>query len=99
MALHRAEVLQDALINGKHWDPNVPVAIIERASCVDQRVVRTKLKDLSEVVKIIGSRPPGLIVMGRSVDYLNGELKEGQLYDICEGYDDIDVSSYINGGL
>ncbi|KAL6940813.1 hypothetical protein ACO0QE_004731 [Hanseniaspora vineae] len=99
MALHRAEVLQDALINGKQWDPNVSVAIIERASCVDQRVVRTKLKDLSEVVKIIGSRPPGLIVMGRSVDYLNGELKEGQLYDICEGYDDIDVSSYISGSL
>jgi len=95
MALHRAEVLQNELINNKKWDPSVPVAIVERASCVDQRVVRTKLKDLSEVVKIIGSRPPGLIIMGNSVDFLNGSLKEGQLYDIVEGFEDIDVSKFI----
>jgi len=54
-----------------------------------------EVKDLSEVVKIIGSRPPGLIIMGNSVDFLNGSLKEGQLYDIVEGFEDIDVSKFI----
>ncbi|KAH3900192.1 uroporphyrinogen-III C-methyltransferase SCDLUD_003163 [Saccharomycodes ludwigii] len=98
MALHRAELLVDELVNKRNWDFNAPTAIIERASCPDQRVTRTKLGDLADVVKEIGSRPPGLIVIGDSVnalinnnDNLEGREKvnEDQLYTINEGYNEL----------
>lgn len=57
MALHRANVLITELL--KHgWDGDVPAAIVERGSCPDQRVTRTLLKWVPEVVEEIGSRPP-----------------------------------------
>lgn len=89
MALHRAEVLVQELLN-HHWDPNVPVAIVERASCPDQRVTRTQLKYLAEVVEEIGSRPPGLIVVGQSVAALmppkSVEFNAACKYSVEEGY-------------
>ncbi|CAI4647626.1 CBM_collapsed_G0036560.mRNA.1.CDS.1 [Saccharomyces cerevisiae] len=54
MALHRANVLITELL--KHgWDGDVPAAIVERGSCPDQRVTRTLLKWVPEVVEEIGS--------------------------------------------
>lgn len=94
MALHRAEVLQKTLLEGK-WDPEVPLAIVERASCPDQRVTRTKLKYLSQVVEEIGSRPPGLIVIGHSISQLvTTDLKDftdSITHHIDEGFHDVDV--------
>lgn len=88
MALHRSNILQENLLNNK-WDPELPVAIVERASCPDQRVTRTKLKYLSEVVEEIGSRPPGLIVTGHAVTQLVDDY-EG-IYHIDEGFNDINI--------
>ena len=83
MGLHRVEMLVDKLINEKEWDPMTDVCVIERAACKDQRIIRTLLKDLVEVVGIIGSRPPGLIVMGPSVAALVPRTEE--LYTVKEG--------------
>lgn len=94
MALHRAEVLQKTLLD-QDWDPEVPLAIVERASCPDQRVTRTKLKYLSQVVEEIGSRPPGLIVIGHSISQLvPTELKDftdSITHHIDEGFHDVEV--------
>lgn len=92
MALHRANILQETLFN-KKWDPEVPLAIVERASCPDQRVTRTKLKYLWDVVQEIGSRPPGLIVIGDSVLQLTDiqEFNDISKYHMDEGFHDIDV--------
>lgn len=89
MALHRADVLVRELLNHQ-WDPKVPVAIVERASCPDQRVTRTQLKYVSEVVEEIGSRPPGLLVVGHSVAALVPDnllqFNDSHKYSIEEGY-------------
>lgn len=101
MALHRADVLVQELI--KHqWDENVPAAIVERASCKDQRITRTLLKYVPQVVEEIGSRPPGLLVVGKAVTALLPEdvtdFNDSRKYYLEEGYvgTDIDVSSLLN---
>ncbi|SCV06162.1 LANO_0H23464g1_1 [Lachancea nothofagi CBS 11611] len=84
MALHRSDVLIGALLK-QNWDPEVPAAIIERASCPDQRITRTLLKYVPEVVNEIGSRPPGLLVVGRAVGALI-DPKLLQFNDNCKYY-------------
>lgn len=83
------------LIENQQWDPMTPVAIVERASCLDQRVTRTILKYLSSVVEEIGSRPPGLIITGPAVmklcDIQLTQFNEGHKYHIEEGFQDIDI--------
>lgn len=91
MALHRAEVLVEELL--KHqWDENVPAAIIERASCKDQRITRTLLKYVPQVVEEIGSRPPGLLVVGRAVTALLPQelthFNDSRKYYVEEGFEE-----------
>ncbi|CCH58729.1 hypothetical protein TBLA_0A09440 [Henningerozyma blattae CBS 6284] len=69
MCIHRIEDLYKGL-NQKGWDDLIDVAIVERASCTDQRITRTKLKYVVQTIKEIGSRPPGLIIMGKVVNVL-----------------------------
>ncbi|AGO11976.1 AaceriAGR298Cp [[Ashbya] aceris (nom. inval.)] len=90
MALHRVGDLVEALLQ-RQWDPEMPAAIVERASCPDQRVTRTTLARVPEVVEQIGSRPPGLLIVGNAVTALQG-LGSGQAgaqhYSVEEGYQD-----------
>ncbi|AET40227.1 uroporphyrinogen-III C-methyltransferase Ecym_5481 [Eremothecium cymbalariae DBVPG len=90
MALHRSEVLLQALLKN-NWDADIPAAIIERASCPDQRITRTLLKYVPQVIEEIGSRPPGLLVLGTAVGALAGSDPINfdnceQKYDVQEGY-------------
>lgn len=100
MALHRAEVLVEALINHQ-WDADVPAAIIERASCKDQRITRTLLKYVPQVVEEIGSRPPGLLVVGRAVTALLPQeltkFDESHKYNVEEGFSELcpDIASLL----
>lgn len=64
MALHRIESMVEILVSAG-WDPDVPCASIERASCPDQRVVRTTLRHIADALNAVGSRPPGLLVVGQ----------------------------------
>lgn len=89
MALHRIVDLIPKLIDDKNWDPNLPVAIIERSSCPDQRVIRTTLSKTAQAVEACGSRPPGLLVTGYSCEVIfkeQDQLKE-KGWIIEEGYD------------
>lgn len=70
MALHRIVEVIPTLINEKGWDCDLPVAIIERASSPDQRIIRTTLKKVAEAVEACGSRPPGLLVTGYACEVI-----------------------------
>ncbi|AOW27331.1 uroporphyrinogen-III C-methyltransferase [Candida albicans P37037] len=70
MALHRVVELIPLLVNDKKWDENLPVAIVERASCPDQRVIRTTLSKVGDAVEACGSRPPGLLVTGYACEVI-----------------------------
>ncbi|KAL7276168.1 uroporphyrin-III C-methyltransferase [Rhizina undulata] len=83
MALHRLSSLVESLVDGKKWPKEVPCAVIERASCPDQRVIRTTLESVVHAVEEEGSRPPGLIVVGWACDVLK---KGGKKWVVEEGF-------------
>ncbi|GEQ66938.1 hypothetical protein JCM33374_g601 [Metschnikowia sp. JCM 33374] len=71
MALHRIVDLIPHLITEKKWVADLPVAIVERASCPDQRIIRTTLAKAPAAVEALGSRPPGLFVAGYACGILS----------------------------
>ncbi|PHH76867.1 hypothetical protein CDD82_3765 [Ophiocordyceps australis] len=65
MALHRIHQLVPQLTAPPaSWPPDTPCAVIERATCPDQRIIRSSLAHVVAAVQAIGSRPPGLLVVG-----------------------------------
>ncbi|KAK0733754.1 tetrapyrrole methylase [Lasiosphaeria miniovina] len=54
----------------KLWPLHTPCAVVERASCPDQRIIRTTLRHVADAVEQEGSRPPGLLVVGRACEAL-----------------------------
>lgn len=75
MALHRIEELVGSLVS-VGWPDNMPCAVVERASCRDQRVIRTKIKDVARAIEREGSRPPGLLVVGWTCSVLQPDRKD-----------------------
>ena len=49
-------------------DPDLPVAIVEKATTPEQRVVTAKLRDIVEKAREAGVQPPALIIFGRTVE-------------------------------
>ncbi|KAI1445682.1 uroporphyrin-III C-methyltransferase [Annulohypoxylon stygium] len=106
MALHRVEglvaelttYLESELAAGESgkkralWPRNTPCAVIERASCPDQRVIRTTLDKVVEAVEQEGSRPPGLLVVGAACEFLN-KLEKGRAWSVEEGFRGLDFVS------
>lgn len=80
MALHRIKDVTEILI-GHGWDANVACAAIERASCTDQRVVRARLGNIAAALEAVGSRPPGLLVVGRTCEVVEPCPLEGWTVD------------------
>lgn len=54
----------------KLYPSYMPCAVIERASCPDQRVIRTTLAHVVAAIEEEGSRPPGLLVVGKACETL-----------------------------
>ncbi|KAM5442465.1 uroporphyrin-III C-methyltransferase [Microsporum ferrugineum] len=83
MALHRLPSLIESMTayssDGKGdtasfrrlWPKDTPCAVVERASCADQRVIRSTLEHVCLAVQEEGSRPPGLLVVGKSCEILH----------------------------
>jgi len=86
MALHRIEELITSLV-GIGWPEDIPCAVVERASCRDQRVIRTRIRDVSRAVESVGSRPPGLLVVGWTCWVFDGGKKDDWVVE--EGLDGI----------
>ena len=100
MALHRLSALVESLtVDTKEaerprlpWPKETPCAVIERASCPDQRVIRSTLEHVCLAVEQEGSRPPGLLVLGWSCNVLHRPA--GQKWLVEEGFrglDELDV--------
>ena len=98
MALHRLTSLVDALTgtgataedvesNGKPqpWPRETPCTVIERASCPDQRVIRSTLQHVCAAVEEEGSRPPGLLVLGWSCEVIKNLKGQGR-WVVEEGF-------------
>ncbi|KAK6437618.1 uroporphyrin-III C-methyltransferase [Oleoguttula sp. CCFEE 5521] len=85
MALHRLTALRDSLLEHKTapWPVSTPCAVIERASCPDQRVIRSTLEHVTAAVEEEGSRPPGLLVVGLACEVLE---KAPQKWVVEEGF-------------
>ena len=107
MALHRLSSLVDALTGAgagagaeamksdrevRHWPGETPCAVIERASCPDQRVIRSTLQHVCAAIEEEGSRPPGLLVVGWSCEVLTDLKGKGRwvVEDGFTGFDRID---------
>jgi uroporphyrin-III C-methyltransferase len=65
---------EDKRREGPAYPPNTPIAIIERASMPDQRVLTSTLENAVMALESCGEqRPPGLMVIGWAVLALWGE--------------------------
>lgn len=98
MALHRISALVESLTtfpaedtgpqSRTLWPKETPCAIVERASCPDQRVIRSTLEHVCLAFEEAGSRPPGLLVVGASCHVLHNP--QGQRWVIEEGFHGLD---------
>lgn len=86
MALHRLSALVESL-RLKKFPVDLPCAVIERASCPDQRVIRTTLEHVCAAVEEEGSRPPGLLVVGHACTVLR---QWNQRWVVEEGFSGLD---------
>ncbi|KAI0399488.1 uroporphyrin-III C-methyltransferase [Xylaria palmicola] len=80
------------------WPRNTPCAVIERASCPDQRVIRTTLGAVVQAIEQEGSRPPGLLVVGRACEFLN-KLEPSRAWTVEEGFDGLDIHDGVDLGM
>lgn len=100
MALHRIDDLVKELTTRsckldacrRLWPASTPCAVIERASCLDQRVMRTTLEYVGAAVEKEGSRPPGLLVVGATCESLCVGESDAK-WTVEEGSDAIYCSS------
>ena len=88
MTLHRLSSLVESLTvenpSRSVWPKGTPCAIVERASCADQRVIRSTLEHVCVAFEAEGSRPPGLLVVGWSCQVLHN--LDHQKWVVEEGY-------------
>ncbi|KAI0975499.1 tetrapyrrole methylase [Xylaria arbuscula] len=80
------------------WPKKTPCAVIERASCPDQRVIRTTLDKVVEAIEQEGSRPPGLLVVGRACGFLN-KVESSSAWHVEEGFAGLDFMGGIDLGV
>ncbi len=83
------------------WPSDIPCAVLERASCPDQRVIRSTLSRICAAVEEEGSRPPGMLVVGWSCEVLI-KLPPGQDWateDGFAGFDGLDDIAFGATGL
>lgn len=74
MAIHRLAALTADLITKQKYPADLPCAIIERASCSDQRIIWGTLDTIGDILDSAGgSRPPGLLVVGHAIHVLKSE--------------------------
>ena len=84
--------------DGVAFPPYTPIAIIERASMPDQRVITSTLKDIVKALDSNGEqRPPGTMVIGWSVLALSGNGDVTVLDDYDQGLDEERVSRWLGG--
>ncbi|KAG1748818.1 uroporphyrin-III C-methyltransferase [Suillus occidentalis] len=83
---------------GHPYPRNTPIAIIERGSMPDQRVVASTLGDICEALDSAGEqRPPGMMVVGWAVLALQG-TGETSVLEEGEERDEERIRKWLGGG-
>jgi uroporphyrin-III C-methyltransferase len=82
----------------KLYPLDTPCAVVERASCPDQRVIRTTLRYVEEAIETEGSRPPGLLIVGRSCEALYTPEK-GRSWVVEDGFRGLDLDGFVAPGI
>lgn len=96
--LLEASALSDGRRLGQAYPPYTPIAIVERASMPDQRVLESTLKDVVQAMESLGEqRPPGMIIVGWSVLSLRGKGNVDVLDDGAEKLDAERVARWLGG--
>ncbi|KAJ7194731.1 uroporphyrin-III C-methyltransferase [Mycena pura] len=92
--------LRDPARVGVVYPPCMPIAIVERASMPDQRVVVSTLRDVVAALDSAGEqRPPGIMVIGWSVLALWGTGDIEVLEDGAEKDDEARVARWLGQGV
>ena len=91
MALHRLSSVIETLTTTKNYPLTTPCAVLERASCPDQRVIRTTLEHVCAAVEVEGSRPPGLLVVGNACGVLANFHQRWVVEDGFQALDNIGI--------
>jgi uroporphyrin-III C-methyltransferase len=91
MALHRLPSLVESLFSiEKSYPQDTPCAVLERASCPDQRIIRSTLGHVCAAVDEEGSRPPGLLVVGAACGVLEQCHRKWVVEDGFKALDHLD---------
>lgn len=85
--------------DGAAYPLHIPIAIIERASMPDQRVITSTLKDIVRALESVGEqRPPGMMIIGWAVLALWGQGDVGVLDETGESMDEVRVRKWLLSG-
>ncbi|ORX70263.1 uroporphyrin-III C-m [Linderina pennispora] len=69
------------LLGSAGYPQDLPLAIVERAGCSDQRTVRGTVQTIVGIIERVGHNPPGLIVVGHAVNVLSDKAIEDRFLD------------------
>lgn len=86
--MRTVDQVEDPELNGARdgaaFPPHLPIAIIERASSPDQRMIASTLDGIEAALQRIGEqRPPGMMVIGWAALCLEGQGEVGVLDDVA----------------
>jgi uroporphyrin-III C-methyltransferase len=73
--------------DGTAYPQHLPIAVVERASSPDQRVVLSTLEHIEEALRSMEERPPGMMVIGWAALALEGKGR----VDVLDGADEAQV--------
>lgn len=83
--------------DGAAYPSSTPIALIERASMPDQRIICSTLRDIAAGLESVGEqRPPGMLVVGWSVLSLWGQGDVSILDDGAEAKDEERVKTWLD---
>ncbi|KAI8585606.1 tetrapyrrole methylase [Geranomyces variabilis] len=88
MGMARLPGIVDALLSDAAYPPRTPVAVVERATWTDQRVVTGTLEDIINIITAEGVGNPAVVYIGSVVLALRGGLDEELLAQLANDADE-----------
>jgi uroporphyrin-III C-methyltransferase len=83
--------------DGAPYPSYLPIAIIERASSPDQRVILSTLANIEDALKSVEERPPGMMIVGWAAMCLEGKGRVDILDTKEEGREEGIVEEWLQG--
>lgn len=80
--------------DGAAYPRHLPIAIVERASSPDQRVILSTLENIAGAIQTVDQRPPGMILVGWAAMCLEGKGR----VDVLDGADEKEIVGQWLGG-